>query len=200
VCQGVVPEGSAIVFNPPNGASEFVWTVANVPAGTSMLFFMTDAQNRTGGVSGLMVSRATGDSSCINSTSPSTTGVTGSSTYLTTITTSTSVSSTPTVSVSGFKKLSAGAISGIVLSGAIGLAGFAALALLFRLRKRKALALSSAGHRMDIDGGSSKTPAVPIPLITPVQRAFAKIPSFRLRWNHSPHVVSRLRTYTHRSS
>ncbi|KAH9960148.1 hypothetical protein BC827DRAFT_1209465 [Russula dissimulans] len=143
---GVVPGGSGIEFNPPIGP-DFVWNPANVPANTSMLFYMADAQNRTGGVSGVMVSQATGDSSCINSTSPSsTTGVAVSSTYLST-TTTTSITSP----VSRFKRLSAGAISGIVLGGAIGLAGFAALALLFRPWNRKHSASSSVSHRIDID-------------------------------------------------
>jgi hypothetical protein len=181
----VVPGGSGIEFNPPIGP-DFVWNPANVPANTSMLFYMADAQNRTGGVSGVMVSQATGDSSCINSTSPSsTTGVAVSSTYLST-TTTTSITSP----VSRFKRLSAGAISGIVLGGAIGLAGFAALALLFRPWNRKHSASSSVSHRIDIDdGGSSKMPAVPIPLMIPMQRAFAKISSFCLRWNHFLQVL-----------
>ena len=148
--QGVVPGGSGIEFNPPIGP-EFVWNPANVPANTSMLFYMADAQNRTGGVSGIMVSRATGDSSCINSTSPSTTGVAASSTS----------TSSP---VSRSKKLSAGAISGIVIGGMIGLVAFVALAFLFRLRNYKPSTPPPDNRRMDIDGRSSKIPADLTPL------------------------------------
>ncbi|KAH9960145.1 hypothetical protein BC827DRAFT_1268372 [Russula dissimulans] len=137
---GVVPAGSGIELNPTNGTSESVWTAANVPAGTSMLFYMTDAMNRKGGVSALMTSHASGDNSCINSMSPSTTAVIASSTHA------------PTTSpISGSKKLSAGAISGIAVGGAIGLAAFVAPALLFRFRKRKASTVRSDHHLIDID-------------------------------------------------
>jgi len=140
----VVPGGSGIEFNPPTGP-EFVWNPANVPANTSMLFYMTDAQSHTGGASGIMVSHATGDTSCINSTSPSTTGVAASSTL---IRAPTSTSSP----VSGSKKISAGVISGIVVGGMIGLIGFAALvAFLFRRRNYKSSTPPLDNHHMDID-------------------------------------------------
>ncbi|KAH9960147.1 hypothetical protein BC827DRAFT_1209454 [Russula dissimulans] len=152
---GVVPGGSGIEFNPPIG-SDFVWNPANVPANTSMLFYMADAQNRTGGVSGIMVSQATGDSSCINSTSPSTTGVVASSTH-----TSSTHTSTPTTSpVSGFKKLSAGGISGIVVGGAIGLVGLAALAFLFQRRNHKPSTPTLDSRHMDIDEVFSEDPGL----------------------------------------
>jgi len=144
----VVPGGSGIKFNPPIGP-EFVWNPANVPANTSMLFYMADAQNRTGGVSGIMVSQATGDSSCINSTSPSTTDVVASSTRTSTSTTS---------PVSRSRKLSAGGISGIVVGGAIGLVGLAALAFLFRLRNHKPSTPPLDSRHMDIDEIFSEDP------------------------------------------
>jgi len=149
---------------------------------------MTDAMNRKGGVSDLMASHATGNRSCINSTSLSTTAVVASSTH------------PPTTSpVSRSKKLSAGFISGIVVGGTVGVAAFAALALLFRLWKRKRSSVQPGNHLIDIDGASefSKVFAVLISLITLAQRAFRKILSFCLGWTHSHHQTL-IGTRTHR--
>src|SRR6266404_1343870 len=71
--QGLVPGGTAIVLNAPNGASEYVWDPASIAAGTSVIFVMSDAQNHTGGVSDIKVTGATNDTSCLNANSPSVT-------------------------------------------------------------------------------------------------------------------------------
>jgi len=140
--------GSGIEFNPPNGTSEFVWTAADVPTGTSMLFYMTDAMNRKGGVSDLMTSHATGNRLCLNSTSPTTTAVIASA----------SATLRPKASpVSRPKKLSAGAISGIAVGGVIGLAGFVAL-VHFRLWKRKFWTTPSETNLIDIDESFNEDP------------------------------------------
>lgn len=69
----LVPGGTGIVLNAPNGAAQYVWSAASIPSGTSVIFAMSDAQNRTGGVSGILVSGSTGITSCLNANSPSVT-------------------------------------------------------------------------------------------------------------------------------
>jgi hypothetical protein len=60
------------VLHVPNPSTEFIWNAASVPAGIGIYFAMSDSQNRTGNIL-LKVSNATGDSSCLNSSSPSVT-------------------------------------------------------------------------------------------------------------------------------
>ncbi|KAH9982546.1 hypothetical protein BGW80DRAFT_1247365 [Lactifluus volemus] len=85
---GLVPGGTAVVLNVPNPSTEFIWNAASVPAGIGIYFAMSDSQNRTGNVL-LKVSNDTGDSSCLNSSSPSVT-VQGTSSTSSTKTTPTS--------------------------------------------------------------------------------------------------------------
>lgn len=53
--QGLIPLGEAFELDPPNGPINFDWT-ANVANGTSLAFLMTDALDRQGGSSSLLVS------------------------------------------------------------------------------------------------------------------------------------------------
>lgn len=108
IFQGLVPGGTGIVLNAPNGATQYVWTAASIPAGTSVLFVMSDAQNHTGGVSDILVSGSTGSNSCINANSPSVTPQATSPTQ------TSSPSSSATTSASKSNK-----ISGITLVAAI---------------------------------------------------------------------------------
>ncbi|KAI0274719.1 hypothetical protein BC834DRAFT_6550 [Gloeopeniophorella convolvens] len=114
---GVVPGGSAVVLHPPSGSTQFVWNPASVPAGTSIIFVMSDAQNRTGGASDIKVSGSTSDSSCLNASSPS---VTSSQTSSTTTSASSTRSSTssPAVSPSSTPK-SSGKVSGTTVTATI---------------------------------------------------------------------------------
>ncbi|KAI0361507.1 hypothetical protein OH77DRAFT_1433536 [Trametes cingulata] len=65
---GVVPGGSSFVLNPPRGPS-FEW-IADVKAGTSIVFIMTDAQGRKGGSSQVYTVGLSDDATCLDKNSP----------------------------------------------------------------------------------------------------------------------------------
>lgn len=67
----VVPGGTSQVIHPGAGSS-YSW-MANVAAGTSMIFMMTDAKGGAGGASDLWTVGASDVSSCLNNQSPSST-------------------------------------------------------------------------------------------------------------------------------
>lgn len=133
IFQGLVPGGTSVVLNAPNGATQYVWTAASIPAGTSVIFVMSDAQNRTGGVSDILVSNSTGSASCLNANSPSVTQQSTSSTQ-----TPSSSSSSATASASKSNKISgltlAAAIAGTLVF--IGVVAALGVFLLRRCRKK----------------------------------------------------------------
>ncbi|KAN0134811.1 hypothetical protein V8E53_007185 [Lactarius tabidus] len=112
---GLVPGGTAIVLNAPNGATQYVWNAASIPTGTSVIFAMSDAQNRTGGVSGILVSGSTANTSCLNANSPSVTQQSTPSTQTSLSPSSSSSSSSATASPSS----KSNKISGLTLFAAI---------------------------------------------------------------------------------
>jgi len=83
------------MLNPPNPSTQFVWSPASVPAGTEIVFVMSDSTNCTGGASGIKVSSSTGDTSCLNSNSPSVTLQGSSSTTSIPVTQTSTASSLP---------------------------------------------------------------------------------------------------------
>ncbi len=85
--QGVIPDGTIFVLNPANGSKTFSW-IADVAAGTQLLFSMVDSSNRQGGTSSVLTVGQSGDSSCLDSDSPATTS--NSPSLVTAISTSTS--------------------------------------------------------------------------------------------------------------
>jgi hypothetical protein len=132
---GLVPGGTDIVLNAPNGATEYVWSAATIPTGTSVIFAMSDAQNRTGGVSGILVSGSSGNTSCLNANSPSVTQQSNPSTQ-TPLSPSSSSSATAPASSKSNK------ISGLTLFAAIAgtlvfIGVFAALGVFLLRRCRK---------------------------------------------------------------
>src|SRR6267154_122551 len=121
--QGLIPGGESVVLNPPTGSS-FNW-VADVKAGTSLIFLMTDSQGRQGGSSDLMTVALSNDVSCLNATSPSSTTSVPSSTSSGVVTTSSGAS--PTSSQSTSSSSNVGAIAGTVVGCAIAIAALVTL-------------------------------------------------------------------------
>ncbi|KAN0134810.1 hypothetical protein V8E53_007184 [Lactarius tabidus] len=115
---GLVPGGTAIVLKAPNGTTQYVWSAASIPAGTSVIFAMSDAQNRTGGVSPILVSGPTGNNWCINANSPSITQQSTSPTQTPLSPSSSSSSSSPATATASVLSKS-NKISGMTLVAAI---------------------------------------------------------------------------------
>jgi len=127
---GIIPGGDSFTLSPPSGSSSFDWT-ADVYNGTHLLFVVIDSEGRQGGSSTDMTVLASGDNSCINSTSPSSTEAPFPS-----ATTSSGSSSTSDSSSSSGSTTSTGAIVGAVVGGLIFIAAVISLAF-FCLRRRK---------------------------------------------------------------
>ncbi|KAL4069669.1 hypothetical protein V8B97DRAFT_609936 [Scleroderma yunnanense] len=130
---GIIPGGQSFVVQAGVSTANCSWTT-DVPAGTSIIFSVIDADNRTGGTSGLEVVQP-GDSSCLNSNSPSSTpSVPQSSTPTAFTTTSASPSQTSSNTPS---KISTATIIGVAAGGVVALAALAFLGL-FLARKGRA--------------------------------------------------------------
>ncbi|KAI9462488.1 hypothetical protein BJY52DRAFT_1185208 [Lactarius psammicola] len=202
---GLVPGGTAVVLNAPNGATEYVWNPASIAAGTSVVFVMSDAQNHTGGVSDIKIAGSTDDTSCLNANSPS---VTQQSTPSTRTSSSSSASRVrPTASSASSAKASAppssNNISGTTLIAAIAgtlvfLGVLAALGVFLFRRCRKN---SSRRRRanFDVDGGYHDSPSlIPVrhevdPFPTPPATSGAPYEMARMEnsaANLIPHPVS----------
>jgi hypothetical protein len=150
----LVPGGTAIVLNAPNGATEYVWNPASIAAGTTVLFAMSDAQNRTGGVSQIMVAGSTTDTSCLNANSPS---VTQQSTQTPLSTSSSSASSNPSATASGSSKISITTLIAAIAGGLIFLGVLAALGAFIFRRRRKSSRRRTANF--EVDGGYQDSPS-----------------------------------------
>ena len=144
------------MLNAPSGATEYVWSAASIPAGTSVVFAMSDAQNRTGGVSGILVSGSTGNTSCLNANSPSVTQQSIPSTP-------TSPPSAPSSNASAKSKSSK--ISGMTLVAAIAgtlvFLGVVAALGVFLLRRCRKKSSRRQRANFDVDGKLSVVPLTP---------------------------------------
>lgn len=128
--QALIPGGESLILHPPTGPS-YTW-IADVSAGTTLVFVMTDSQGRQGGSSDLETVSLSNNATCLSSNSPSSTASVPSST---TASTSTGVSPTSTQSTSSSSN------TATIVSAAIGcVVALAALVSLgmFLLRKRRA--------------------------------------------------------------
>lgn len=67
--QGLIPLGQSFTLLPPVNSSNFTW-LANVAAGTSIVFMVQDSEGRLGGSSDLETVSASDDLSCIDASSP----------------------------------------------------------------------------------------------------------------------------------
>jgi hypothetical protein len=136
---GVIPGGDSFELNVPLTAKEFDWT-PNVYNDTTIIFMMIDGQGRPGGSVRFTVGLS-GDSSCINDQSPSSTippssGPTSGSSSPSTSSTAPSTSSS-----------NVGAIAGSVLGALIFLAVLITLGLFFlRQRQEKKNARMAGGN------------------------------------------------------
>ncbi|KZT06014.1 uncharacterized protein LAESUDRAFT_759898 [Laetiporus sulphureus 93-53] len=131
---GVIPGGTTFVLNPPVGSTEFDWT-ADLASGTSVLFFMTDSEGRSGGSTQIDNVGISDDNSCLTGSYPSSVANHPSATS-SSISTSSSVTSTA-VSDSTKSTASGGTIAGAVVGGMVGAGIIAGAFLFFLLRRRR---------------------------------------------------------------
>jgi len=135
---GVIPGGDS--FELSSSKTSFDWT-ANVYNGTQIIFVLVDAQGRPGG-SVLSTVGLSGDSSCINDKSPSSTIAPSSGTTSTSSSSPSASSSAPATPGSNV-----GAIAGSVLGALIFLAVLITLGLFFlRQRQEKKNARLAGGN------------------------------------------------------
>jgi len=154
---GLVPGGTAIVLNAPSGATEYVWSAASIPAGTSVLFAMSDAQNRTGGVSGILVSGSTGNTSCLNANSPS---VTQQSTPSTPTPPPPPASSSANASASSKSSNISGMTLVAAIAGSLVFLGVVAALGVFLLRRCRKNSSRRRRANFDVDGVYHDSPSL----------------------------------------
>lgn len=115
---GLIPGGQTTIMNPPNGPL-YQW-IADVAAGTTMVFLMVDSQGRQGGSSDILTVASSGDNTCLNAHSPtSTAGPPARGT------------GPPVVTQTATSKVPVGAIAGTALGALIALAALVTLGLFF---------------------------------------------------------------------
>jgi len=137
---GVIPGGDSFALSAPISKTSFDWT-ADVYNGTEIVFLMVDALGQTGG-SILSTVGLSGDASCINSQSPSSTIAPSSGS-----TSSPSSSSSPSAVPATPSTSNTGAIAGSVLGALVFLAVLITLGLFFlRQRQEKKNARMAGGN------------------------------------------------------
>ncbi|KAJ7487532.1 hypothetical protein B0H11DRAFT_2013750 [Mycena galericulata] len=183
---GVIPGGDSFILNPPSGPKTYNW-VADVFNGTQIVFSMVDSSFQQGG-SFLATVEPSGDSSCINSTSPSSTIDLSASP---TSTTSPSSSSTPTPASS-----STGAIAGSVMGAIILLAVLITLGLFFLRQRQEKIKARMAGGSEFRRTSNTHPYMSPSNLVTPSSTSslFTNMQSQPPAHYqpHSPYLTSRL--------
>jgi hypothetical protein len=131
----VIPGGEVLIFNPAPSLTSFTWN-ANVLHGTFMIFFMTDAQGRQGGSSDLITVGISDDSSCLDSTSPSSTSAAPSAPSSTKTPASSNSAAVPSSTSPSHHGTSMAAIAGTVIGALFFLAVIITLGLFFFRSKR----------------------------------------------------------------
>ncbi|KIL70905.1 hypothetical protein M378DRAFT_155847 [Amanita muscaria Koide BX008] len=127
---GVIPRGQPFVLHPKVGSS-YDWT-ANVASGTDIVFFMVDSQGNQGGTSDVIRVSISDDSTCINSSSPSSTTSAPSSQ-----TSGSSTTSAPANNSTTSGGFTIAAIAGTVIGAVLFLAVVITMSLYFSRRKRE---------------------------------------------------------------
>ncbi|KAH9937031.1 uncharacterized protein B0H18DRAFT_968837 [Fomitopsis serialis] len=122
---GLVPGGTTFVLNPPKGPTDFEW-IADVAAGTGLIFFMADSKGHSGGSTQLDTVGLSGDPSCLTGAYPSSLSVHPSSTATSAPASGNTGTSSPT-----------GAIVGAVVGGLVGLGLIAAAVFIYLRRERQ---------------------------------------------------------------
>ncbi|KAH7883520.1 hypothetical protein F5I97DRAFT_1814089 [Phlebopus sp. FC_14] len=159
---GLIPGGLSFTLHPDATATSYTWTT-DVAAGTSIVFMMSDSQNRSGGVTDVEAVLMSNDNSCLNANSPSSTS---------SATSTTSPVTTPTATHSSSSSVPVGTIAGAAVGAFVAVAILVALAW-FCVRKRRknsslygipAARSSRRLETMDLDsGGDDFTPAPVVP-------------------------------------
>ncbi|KAG1749924.1 uncharacterized protein EDB91DRAFT_1110442 [Suillus paluster] len=126
----LIPGGESLVLHPPTGSS-YNW-VADVSAGTTLIFLMTDSLGKQGGSSDLVMVQLSNNASCLSANSPSSTASVPSSTIAPTSSSVSPTSTTQSTSSSNNTATIAGAAVGCVVA----IAALVTLGL-FLLRKRR---------------------------------------------------------------
>ena len=148
------------MLNPPSNTTSYVWSAASIPAGTSVIFAMSDAKNRTGGVSGIFVSNSTSNAWCLNANSPSVTLQSTTSTQ--TSLSPSSASSSARVSASSKSSKTSGKTLIAVIAGTVVFLGVVAALGVFLLRRYRKRSSRRGRANFDVDGKLSKMSAVPL--------------------------------------
>jgi len=178
----LVPDGNSfMVANITNGSRSVEWR-ADIRAGTEMFFVAGDESGLgTGGSTDIMAIEA-GDSTCLSSTSPSSTGVLTSGSTPTPTTGSVSImgsssGATPTAASSHNSKHDIGLIIGLALGIAAAFVCAVALYLLARCRRGRPEAYR------DIDSGTARPRPLNVPrrALLNLQRQFWRSPGDDLR-------------------
>ncbi|ETW87415.1 hypothetical protein HETIRDRAFT_431760 [Heterobasidion irregulare TC 32-1] len=135
----MIPGGNATTLSPQKGLAQFEWT-ANVKSGTSMVFVMSDANGRLGGVSDVRVVGATNDATCLNSDSPSSTAQPVPSATSPAEAANTSPSTTT---------FSGTTIAAVVAGGLVGTIAICSVVIFFVFRRRRRFRDDNKGQFME---------------------------------------------------
>ncbi|KAK7694758.1 hypothetical protein QCA50_001946 [Cerrena zonata] len=178
---GIIPGGQSFILNPPTGPTSFDW-VADVAAGTSIMFVLTDSKGRKGGSSDIRPVSVSDDTTCLDSTSPTSASITPSPTG------SQAASTGVTSPTSGADNTSSShKVSGAVIAGAIAAVLFAiatiVVLVIFVMRRRK-----NEGHQRFGSIDLNDSPPGPIDLHNaPVINPYPMTPSTRSTTSPSQH-------------
>ncbi|KAF8140320.1 hypothetical protein EV363DRAFT_341458 [Boletus edulis] len=157
---GFIPGGDVFFLHPPSTGTSYTW-LADVAAGTTIVFSMTDAHGISGGSSDTQLVSLSDIASCLNPTSPSSTITTiPSSTH---VGSSTSSPSQPSTS-SGVSK---GTIAGAVFGALLAATAVVALAVFCLKRQRHGrspygFATSRRPNSVELDPGMDNFQHPPI--------------------------------------
>ncbi|TCD69907.1 hypothetical protein EIP91_005731 [Steccherinum ochraceum] len=138
---GVIPDGSTFILKPPTGPTSFDW-LANVKAGTSILFMLSDSKGRKGGSSDVKVVGVSDDNTCLSSSSPATASAAPSHTSTASPTTTSGANS----GASSPSKSNVGLIAGLVIAGVFVVAVIGVIVWFMRRRRNH----GQFGHRVDL--------------------------------------------------
>lgn len=128
--QGLIPGGDSFLLYTPSTGTTYTW-VADVAAGTTIIFTVTDAKGNSGGSSDTETVALSNDASCLNANSPSSTVSSVPSSTSAASSSTPSSTQSPTQSTSGVSK---GTIIGVALGGVAAISAVIALAA-FYLRR-----------------------------------------------------------------
>ncbi|KAF9229216.1 hypothetical protein BS17DRAFT_8726 [Gyrodon lividus] len=165
---GFIPGGDFFFLYPDPTATSYTWN-ADIAAGTTVIFTMTDAQGRSGGASDTEVVALSNNVSCLNANSPSSTAsaAPSSTPVSTAAAAATATQSSTQTSSSG---VSIGAIAGTAAGAIIAVAALVTLGL-FCIKRRRygrsphglpSARTSRRVNSVDLDAGPASFQHAPI--------------------------------------